>query len=212
VGVPVDCLWQRTAAFPKVTICLLPPLHLLHSIIYSPQGINPQWQTQLQFPVAVPELALVRIIVRDHRKRFLADSFLGEATLPLTSLREGFRHVRLNAWNGEPLSGEFSLLLNFHFHLPSFYDPCAQFLTTAMIFLKISKSPEPRSLAWYSQLPLPPKPTKSKGARRAEGFAGASEITLQYTGIDSLDFPRAEIQAFASKAIALYEKVIAMIP
>ena len=58
------------------------------------------------FPSVVSSLALVRLIVRDHRGHFRVPAFVGEATLPLDSLREGYRHVRLYAWNGEALSGK----------------------------------------------------------------------------------------------------------
>lgn len=67
-------------------------------------GLAPNWQELFCFPVGTPELSLLRFVVRDYRGKILAPGFLGEATLPLVSVRQGYRHVRLNAANGEPLS------------------------------------------------------------------------------------------------------------
>ncbi len=57
------------------------------------------------FAVQVSELALVRFIVKDYRGKLATPEFVCEATLPLDSLREGYRHVRLSSAGGEPLNG-----------------------------------------------------------------------------------------------------------
>ncbi|MBN3271645.1 PLD3A phosphodiesterase, partial [Polyodon spathula] len=51
-------------------------------------GFNPQWNHTLVFDVGVPELALVRFVVEDHDTTSSND-FVGQFTLPFTSLRQG---------------------------------------------------------------------------------------------------------------------------
>ena len=51
-------------------------------------GFNPRWDCTLSFQLQVPELALVRFVVEDHDHTAKND-FVGQFTLPLTSLRTG---------------------------------------------------------------------------------------------------------------------------
>uniref|UniRef100_A0A8C7IS86 Phosphoinositide phospholipase C n=1 Tax=Oncorhynchus kisutch TaxID=8019 RepID=A0A8C7IS86_ONCKI len=57
-------------------------------------GFNPRWDSTLSFQLQVPELALVRFVVEDHDHKAKND-FVGQYTLPFTSLRTGYRHVHL---------------------------------------------------------------------------------------------------------------------
>ncbi|XP_047233326.1 1-phosphatidylinositol 4,5-bisphosphate phosphodiesterase delta-3-A [Girardinichthys multiradiatus] len=66
-------------------------------------GFNPQWDCTFNFTVHVPDLALVRFVVEDHDYTSSND-FLGQFTLPFTSLRTGYRHVRLLKLDGSSLS------------------------------------------------------------------------------------------------------------
>ncbi|KAM9837387.1 1-phosphatidylinositol 4,5-bisphosphate phosphodiesterase delta-3-A-like [Aulostomus maculatus] len=66
-------------------------------------GFNPRWDCTFNFTVHVPELALVRFMVEDHDYTSSND-FLGQYTLPFTSLRTGYRHVRLLKLDGSSLS------------------------------------------------------------------------------------------------------------
>uniref|UniRef100_A0AAQ4PLR4 Phosphoinositide phospholipase C n=1 Tax=Gasterosteus aculeatus aculeatus TaxID=481459 RepID=A0AAQ4PLR4_GASAC len=66
-------------------------------------GFNPRWDCTFNFTVHVPDLALVRFMVEDHDYTSSND-FLGQCTLPLTSLRTGYRHVRLLKLDGSRLS------------------------------------------------------------------------------------------------------------
>ncbi|XP_056152662.1 1-phosphatidylinositol 4,5-bisphosphate phosphodiesterase delta-3-A [Lampris incognitus] len=66
-------------------------------------GFNPQWDCTFNFTVHVPDLALVRFLVEDHDYTSRND-FLGQFTLPFTSLRTGYRHVRLRKLDGSSLS------------------------------------------------------------------------------------------------------------
>ncbi|XP_034046119.1 1-phosphatidylinositol 4,5-bisphosphate phosphodiesterase delta-3-A isoform X2 [Thalassophryne amazonica] len=66
-------------------------------------GFNPRWDCTLTFQLQVPELALVRFVVEDHDHTAKND-FVGQFTLPFTSLRTGYRHVHLLKADGSSLS------------------------------------------------------------------------------------------------------------
>ncbi|KAM9828259.1 1-phosphatidylinositol 4,5-bisphosphate phosphodiesterase delta-3-A-like isoform X2 [Syngnathus typhle] len=66
-------------------------------------GFNPLWDCTFNFTVHAPNLALVRFVVEDHDYTSSND-FLGQYTLPLTSLRTGYRHIRLLKQDGSCLS------------------------------------------------------------------------------------------------------------
>ena len=53
-----------------------------------PAGFNPRWDCTLSFQLQVPELALVRFVVEDH-EHTAKNEFVGQFTLPFTSLRTG---------------------------------------------------------------------------------------------------------------------------
>ncbi|XP_033025446.1 1-phosphatidylinositol 4,5-bisphosphate phosphodiesterase delta-3 [Lacerta agilis] len=66
-------------------------------------GFNPCWDETLTFQVRVPELALVRFVVEDYDTTSSND-FVGQFTLPLPSLKEGYRHIHLLSKDGTSLS------------------------------------------------------------------------------------------------------------
>ncbi|KAI4801247.1 hypothetical protein KUCAC02_000007, partial [Chaenocephalus aceratus] len=66
-------------------------------------GFNPRWDCTFNFTVHAPDLALVRFLVEDHDYTSSND-FLGQYTLPFSSLRTGYRHVRLRKVDGSSLS------------------------------------------------------------------------------------------------------------
>ncbi|XP_036397583.1 1-phosphatidylinositol 4,5-bisphosphate phosphodiesterase delta-3-A-like isoform X2 [Megalops cyprinoides] len=66
-------------------------------------GFNPRWDCTLSFQLHVPEMALVRFVVEDHDYTSKND-FVGQFTLPFTSLRTGYRHVHLLKADGSSLS------------------------------------------------------------------------------------------------------------
>ncbi|XP_036427731.1 1-phosphatidylinositol 4,5-bisphosphate phosphodiesterase delta-3-A-like [Colossoma macropomum] len=66
-------------------------------------GFNPRWDCTLEFLLHVPELVLVRFVVVDHDHTSRND-FLGQFTLPFTSMRTGYRHVWLLKADGSSLS------------------------------------------------------------------------------------------------------------
>ncbi|XP_042643238.1 1-phosphatidylinositol 4,5-bisphosphate phosphodiesterase delta-3 [Tyto alba] len=83
-GVPADCSKQQTR-------------HKLNN------GFNPRWEETLSFQLRAPELALVRFVVEDYDSTSCND-FVGQFTLPLASMREGYRHIHLLSKDGASLS------------------------------------------------------------------------------------------------------------
>jgi len=73
----------------------------------------PTWDCEFEFPLAVPELALLRVEVHEsdnHQK----DDFGGQTCLPVWELRPGIRSVRLCDHKGQPLRS-VKLLMRFEF-------------------------------------------------------------------------------------------------
>uniref|UniRef100_A0A3P9JU53 Phosphoinositide phospholipase C n=1 Tax=Oryzias latipes TaxID=8090 RepID=A0A3P9JU53_ORYLA len=66
-------------------------------------GLNPRWNCTFNFIVRVPDLALVRFMVEDHDYTS-SNEFLGQYTLPFTSMQSGHRHVPLVKLDGSSLS------------------------------------------------------------------------------------------------------------
>ncbi|KAG8446963.1 hypothetical protein GDO86_014415 [Hymenochirus boettgeri] len=66
-------------------------------------GFNPHWNELLMLEVPIPELALVRFVVEDYDKTSSND-FVGQCTLPFTSMKQGYRHVHLLSKDGASLS------------------------------------------------------------------------------------------------------------
>ncbi|KAG7315368.1 hypothetical protein KOW79_021456 [Hemibagrus wyckioides] len=62
-------------------------------------GFNPVWNDTLHFTVHVPELALVRFVVEDYDKTSKND-FVGQYTLPFSSIQQGYRHIHLLSKDG----------------------------------------------------------------------------------------------------------------
>uniref|UniRef100_A0A8C4U5B6 Phosphoinositide phospholipase C n=1 Tax=Falco tinnunculus TaxID=100819 RepID=A0A8C4U5B6_FALTI len=83
-GIPADCSKQQTH-------------HKLNN------GFNPRWEETLSFQLRAPELALVRFVVEDYDSTSCND-FVGQFTLPLGSMREGYRHIHLLSKDGASLS------------------------------------------------------------------------------------------------------------
>uniref|UniRef100_A0A673IEQ0 Phosphoinositide phospholipase C n=1 Tax=Sinocyclocheilus rhinocerous TaxID=307959 RepID=A0A673IEQ0_9TELE len=71
-------------------------------------GFNPTWNTDFQFTVHVPELALVRFVVEDYDAASHND-LVGLYTMPFTSMQNGYRHVPLLTKRGSliPSAGLF---------------------------------------------------------------------------------------------------------
>ncbi|XP_039547096.1 1-phosphatidylinositol 4,5-bisphosphate phosphodiesterase delta-3-A isoform X3 [Pimephales promelas] len=66
-------------------------------------GFNPRWDCTFKFQLHVPELVLVRFMAEDHDYA-TSNDFLGQFTLPFTSMRTGYRHVHLLKADGSSMS------------------------------------------------------------------------------------------------------------
>nr|XP_033773399.1 1-phosphatidylinositol 4,5-bisphosphate phosphodiesterase delta-3 isoform X2 [Geotrypetes seraphini]XP_033773400.1 1-phosphatidylinositol 4,5-bisphosphate phosphodiesterase delta-3 isoform X2 [Geotrypetes seraphini] len=66
-------------------------------------GFNPMWNETLTHQIRVPQLALVRFVVEDYDATSSND-FVGQFTLPFTSLKTGYRHIHLLSKDGTSLS------------------------------------------------------------------------------------------------------------
>lgn len=83
-GVPMDCARKETN-------------YVLNN------GFNPRWGQTLQFQLRAPELVLIRFMVEDYDTTSPND-FVGQFTLPLNSLKQGYRHIHLLSKDGASLS------------------------------------------------------------------------------------------------------------
>ncbi|XP_017160596.1 1-phosphatidylinositol 4,5-bisphosphate phosphodiesterase zeta-1 isoform X2 [Poecilia reticulata] len=62
-------------------------------------SMTPRWDTDMNFSITVPELCLVRFCVRDQTTLFKSE-FVGQYTMPFTSLKKGYRWVPLLSRQG----------------------------------------------------------------------------------------------------------------
>lgn len=73
----------------------------------------PVWNEEFDFPLTVPELALLRIDVREHDSHG-KDELGGQTCLPVSELKSGFRSVPLYDEKGDPFKS-VKLLMRFRF-------------------------------------------------------------------------------------------------
>ncbi|XP_038988955.1 phosphoinositide phospholipase C 2-like isoform X1 [Phoenix dactylifera] len=92
-GVPADTVMKRTKAVED--------------------NWTPVWDEEFQFPLTVPELALLRIEVHEYDMSE-KDDFAGQTCLPVWELRPGIRSVPLCDREGEALKS-VKLLMHFEF-------------------------------------------------------------------------------------------------
>ena len=76
----------------------------------------PSWNEEFEFPLTVPELALLRIEVHEYDKSE-KDDFGGQTCLPISELRTGIRAVHLNNRKGDKYNS-VKLLMHFEFITP----------------------------------------------------------------------------------------------
>ncbi|GAB1285091.1 1-phosphatidylinositol 4,5-bisphosphate phosphodiesterase delta-4 [Apodemus speciosus] len=65
-------------------------------------GINPYWGETFYFRIQVPELAMLRFVVKDYSWKS-RNNFIGQYTLPWTCMKLGYRHVSLLSKDGTSL-------------------------------------------------------------------------------------------------------------
>ncbi|KAM0023559.1 putative phosphoinositide phospholipase C [Helianthus debilis subsp. tardiflorus] len=73
----------------------------------------PIWNEEFTFPLTVPELALLKIVVREHDVSE-KDDFAGQTCLPVSELRSGIRSIPLHNKKGEKFES-VKLLMRFVF-------------------------------------------------------------------------------------------------
>lgn len=93
VGVPADAAKKRTKVIEDNWV--------------------PAWNEEFTFPLTVPELALLRLEVREYDMSE-KDDFGGQTCLPVSDLRPGIRSVPLHDKKGEKLKN-VKLLMRFDF-------------------------------------------------------------------------------------------------
>lgn len=74
---------------------------------------GPMWDEDFTFPLTVPELALLRIEIREHDMSE-KDDFGGQTCLPVSELRQGIRAVPIYDKKGKKLRS-VRLLMRFLF-------------------------------------------------------------------------------------------------
>ncbi|XP_039663658.1 1-phosphatidylinositol 4,5-bisphosphate phosphodiesterase zeta-1-like isoform X3 [Perca fluviatilis] len=62
-------------------------------------SLSPHWDADMNFSISVPELCLIRFCVREQTG-LLSSEFVGQYTLPFTSLKKGYRWVPLRSRDG----------------------------------------------------------------------------------------------------------------
>ncbi|XP_076942253.1 phosphoinositide phospholipase C 6-like [Bidens hawaiensis] len=93
VGVPADVIKKKTRVIKDDWI--------------------PVWDEEFTFPLTVPELALLKIVVREHDVSE-KDDFAGQTCLPVSELKTGIRAVPLHNKKGEKFES-VKLLMRFVF-------------------------------------------------------------------------------------------------
>ncbi|CAH1249762.1 PLCD3 [Branchiostoma lanceolatum] len=83
-GIPADCAEQRTEWKKN-------------------SGFHAVWNVAMTFPLALPELAMLRFEVKDHDSMTASD-MLGQFALPVDSIQQGYRHVHLLDKRGGDIS------------------------------------------------------------------------------------------------------------
>lgn len=92
-GVPADSTMKKTKAIEDNWI--------------------PTWDEEFEFPLTVPELALLRIEVHEYDMSEI-DDFGGQTCLPVSELRTGVRAVTLHDQKGQKYPS-VKLLMSFDF-------------------------------------------------------------------------------------------------
>ncbi|XP_077499118.1 inactive phospholipase C-like protein 1 isoform X3 [Amblyomma americanum] len=89
-GIPTDCAEARTKTV-------------------SNEGHSPIFDECFEFTMGAPELAVLRFAVLDDE--FIGDDFIGQHSIPVSSLKTGYRHVQLTSDTGKVLENS-SLFLH----------------------------------------------------------------------------------------------------
>jgi len=128
VGLTTDCNSRRTKAVNN-------------------NGFRPYWDETFEFLVAMPEMALIRIVVYDASSG--SGEFIGQATLPFDSMLTGLAFI--SSVGKELLLTDFFIffLLNRPRHV-TLENERGDPLVNASLFLHVSKVDGVRSTLWQS--------------------------------------------------------------
>ncbi|XP_077997478.1 1-phosphatidylinositol 4,5-bisphosphate phosphodiesterase delta-1-like [Glandiceps talaboti] len=98
--------------FPKISSEIIDPYVKVYIVgapcdwneaktaVVKDNGFNPTWNETLEFDIKVPELAMVRFLVRDYEK-IGTNEFIGQYSIPMTSMQQGYHHLPLLSKVGE---------------------------------------------------------------------------------------------------------------
>ncbi|XP_038671803.1 1-phosphatidylinositol 4,5-bisphosphate phosphodiesterase eta-1 isoform X2 [Scyliorhinus canicula] len=111
IGLPIDCCKEQTR-------------------VVDDNGFNPVWEETVTFTVHMPEIALVRFLVWDHDP--IGRDFVGQRTVPFSTLMPGYRHVYLEDME------EASLFVHVMIH--DIYGKMQQLMGLKGLFNKNSKN------------------------------------------------------------------------
>ncbi|MCE3049850.1 phospholipase C [Datura stramonium] len=121
--------WRTDFHFRHFDYCSPPDFYVRMGVVGVPadtqkmrrtKTVNDQWipiwneEEELEFPIRVPELALLRIDVKDYDPSG-EDEFAGQTCLPVSELRTGIRCVPLRNRRGD-VYRSVRLLMRFHFN------------------------------------------------------------------------------------------------
>lgn len=76
------------------------------------EGYAPFWNQKFTFPVSCPDLAMLRFVVKDFRGTFRPPGVIAQMVIPLPSLRQGYRHLRLYTADGQAMSSSLFIHLS----------------------------------------------------------------------------------------------------
>ncbi|RDD39766.1 Inactive phospholipase C-like protein 2 [Trichoplax sp. H2] len=79
-GIPIDCAEERSKTIAN-------------------NGFNPVFDESYEFLINLPELAILRFLVKDDEH--IGDDFIGQFSIPLTCVKLGYRHLKLYDDTGE---------------------------------------------------------------------------------------------------------------
>ncbi|KAF6147049.1 hypothetical protein GIB67_036768 [Kingdonia uniflora] len=81
--------------YTKVGIAGIPADSVMNKTKTILDDWTPVWNEEFEFPLRVPDLALLRIEVHEYDRHEYKDDFAGQACFPVSELREGIRAVPL---------------------------------------------------------------------------------------------------------------------
>lgn len=146
-------------------------------------GLNPRWNEDFMFYVNIPQLAIIHFVVQDSNA-VTASELIGQYCLPFTSLRQGYRHVKLESPNGKPL-GLAEILIHVSMQDRPFPDYSSEQLKMLLKKVKAKNMHREKSVASAMSALAGPvasqgTPQATNGGRAADGRGnnGAAPVSV----------------------------------